>query len=595
MIYSQIILLMLVLLLITGAPEEGLAALPLSAALSATMFTVIVWTVCTLLFVRRAASADQHAVGQRMEWMALVPFSILLYGIGVRGLLQRMIPVEWMPSLVETACLALYLLLAAISWAAVARRLEEVSAERTHEYVIQRLRLISPALLPYVIISLLFDLFRRAPFFQRMIGSADQELVFMGLMIPAFILLVPVLVKRLWGCYPLWPGALRNAIEEFLARRGVRVGGILVWPAGGETMCTAAVLGFLPRLRYILLTPCVLRHLTWGEIEAVLSHEIAHVKHRHILLYLAFLGAYALVLNYCLETLVLFMLSHKPVFSAYVALKEKAVLLDAVLPVGSVALLMIVYFRFVMGFFMRNFERQADLSVFETQGHGSYIISALNKIALLGGIDVFKKNWHHYGIAERVEFIARAERHPWLIVQHHRRVRRAVFLFFFAAASLLAVSLAAPTDEFRQRVEENTLEFALGQPMESISEGPEWYADLAAYLMEKKRPSVAEIILRKGLERYPGHPELLNNMAWLLLTKPGSSDADAAKALKLAEKAVNLRAEPHVLDTYAEALWRNGMVEEAVEAEARALEMAGENRRYYLGQLEKFRKDLSGR
>ena len=44
---------------------------------------------------------------------------------------------------------------------------------------------------------------------------------------------------------------------------------------------------------------------------------------------------------------------------------------------------MFVYFRFVMGYFMRNFERQADLYALKTMGTATHLIRVFEKIAPL--------------------------------------------------------------------------------------------------------------------------------------------------------------------------------------------------------------------
>jgi len=42
--------------------------------------------------------------------------------------------------------------------------------------------------------------------------------------------------------------------------------------------------------------------------------------------------------------------------------------------------LMVLYFRFLFGYFIRNFERQADLHVFKAIGNSQSIISAFEKL-----------------------------------------------------------------------------------------------------------------------------------------------------------------------------------------------------------------------
>ena len=56
-------------------------------------------------------------------------------------------------------------------------------------------------------------------------------------------------------------------------------------------MANAMVVGVLPWLRYVVFTDRLLEEFTADEVEAVFGHEVGHVKHRHMLYYLAFLIA----------------------------------------------------------------------------------------------------------------------------------------------------------------------------------------------------------------------------------------------------------------------------------------------------------------
>ena len=61
----------------------------------------------------------------------------------------------------------------------------------------------------------------------------------------------------------------------------------------------------------------------------------------------------------------------------------------------------------------------------------------------------------------------------------------------------------------------------------------------------------------------------------------------------MALKALELQESAHILDTYAQALFINGRVNEAIEAEKRALAMNPEDRQIYQEQLEKFERALN--
>jgi thiol-disulfide isomerase/thioredoxin len=91
--------------------------------------------------------------------------------------------------------------------------------------------------------------------------------------------------------------------------------------------------------------------------------------------------------------------------------------------------------------------------------------------------------------------------------------------------------------------------------------------------VEQTRP-VAE----KLIEMAPA--DILNQIAWFMLTELDEANRDYPTALKLAEKANNLTEgkEPSLLDTYALALFKNGKVAEAIAAQTKAVELAADNK-----------------
>ena len=66
-------------------------------------------------------------------------------------------------------------------------------------------------------------------------------------------------------------------------------------------------------------------------------------------------------------------------------------------------------------------------------------------------------------------------------------------------------------------------------------------------------------------------------------------DRDADRALTLAVSAALAKEHGHILDTLATAYWANGLIEEALATEARAVRLDPRNRAYYLRQMETFR------
>ncbi|MEX2218504.1 MAG: M48 family metallopeptidase [Phycisphaerales bacterium] len=94
--------------------------------------------------------------------------------------------------------------------------------------------------------------------------------------------MMPLVMRRVWHTERLGPGPLRERLTDMCRRQGVRIRELLVWGTHG-TMINGAVMGFFGPVRYILLTDALLESLPTEQVEAVMAHEIAHVKRRHML------------------------------------------------------------------------------------------------------------------------------------------------------------------------------------------------------------------------------------------------------------------------------------------------------------------------
>jgi tetratricopeptide (TPR) repeat protein len=93
---------------------------------------------------------------------------------------------------------------------------------------------------------------------------------------------------------------------------------------------------------------------------------------------------------------------------------------------------------------------------------------------------------------------------------------------------------------------------------------------------------------REAILSDAGAAVLYNNLAWMLATAEDPAFGDPPEALRLARKAVDLDGgkRPYILDTLAEACYVNGLFDEAVRWETKALEKGGE---LYRDSLERFR------
>jgi predicted Zn-dependent protease len=347
-------------------------------------------------------------------------------------------------------------------------------------------------------------------------------------------------------------------------------------------------MGIVPGLRYILLTPALIETMSREELEAVMAHEIGHVKKYHLLLYVFLLSGFSLLTGMLAEPLIYLLLSQE--FFNKMILASGIAADNVLTVVGAVPLLLflLVYFRFLFGYFIRNFERQADLFSLAAIGNARAMISAFEKIASLSGNIRDERNWHHFGIGERIECLEQAERDPRLIERHNRKVRFS--LFAYVAVVLLAGVLVyqIPKEELALRYQENFAETVLLQKVKQEPDRALWQRLIGDLMMTRKMEEKALLAYEKAFSLEPANPEIMNNLAWLLLTSEQLHLRDPLKALTLARAAATLQPKGHILDTLATAYWANGLLDEAIRTEQQAAVVDGAQKRFYLAQIHKF-------
>lgn len=213
----------------------------------------------------------------------------------------------------------------------------------------------------------------------------------------------PFLLARAWGCKRLPEGEVMDTVRRLEKEAGASFSRVYLWEPGGGGIQNAAAVGIFRPFRYLFLTPALVRGMQGPELEAVILHELGHVRKRHLLFYL---------------------------FTSLAGINI-AVLFGALIPMaGSVerflltAVLVFSYFRLVFGWLSRNMERQADLFALEKIGSARGLANALEKLGLSAGNIRLANSWHHLGIAERVDYLRRAERAPEMAREHNRAVSR---------------------------------------------------------------------------------------------------------------------------------------------------------------------------
>jgi STE24 endopeptidase len=106
--------------------------------------------------------------------------------------------------------------------------------------------------------------------------------VWMGFQLLVMVL-YPSLIAPLFNKFePLADAALKQRVEQLMARCGFAAKGLFVMDGSKRTAHGNAYFsGFGPAKRVVFLDT-LLSKLNGGEVEAVLAHELGHFKHRHI-------------------------------------------------------------------------------------------------------------------------------------------------------------------------------------------------------------------------------------------------------------------------------------------------------------------------
>jgi STE24 endopeptidase len=251
---------------------------------------------------------------------------------------------------------------------------------------------------------------------------------------------VPLILRVFLGLRSMPTGPLRERLEAAARRLGLGFNDILLWDTR-RAVANAMVSGVLPWVRYIVLTDLLIEKLTPEEVEAVFGHEVGHIKHHHMLLYiLFFVGSVAVLTGlwkFC-EGAVQDVAAVPTATAGFVAGPWG----DAAEVAAGPALLAVVsvYVFVVFGYLSRRCERQADLFGCRAVSAEAFI-GALEKVADLNGIPRHHRNllasWQHPSIAQRVEFIERLRDEPAL----ESGFQRSLWLLKVGLMTSLAVGL----------------------------------------------------------------------------------------------------------------------------------------------------------
>ena len=545
--------------------------------------------------VRRNDGNDGRLTGEyqglvfRASVLAIVLFSVDIHVFSLKAWLRTIPGLEHFSVLEGLLGISIFFLYLFTIWFVCHSAYEVIFQNMIsrRSFVLSHFRLNMPILFPWLLLTFSFDLLAFTPWGgpESLLNSTIGLFVFFTVFLLILMVFLPELVRYWWGCHPFASSDRVNDLKGFLQEKGLRYRDILRWPIFEGRMMTAAIMGIVPRYRYILFTDKLMGILSQEELKAVAAHEMGHAKHRHLLYYIVFILGY-MVLSFGLYDIFIYFFAAQPFI---LELAERAEgssrSLFQLLVSLPILLSIFVYFRYVIGFFMRNFERQADLHSALTMETPRPVISSLEKIALLSGKSRTLPSWHHFSIKERVDYLWRFLSEPGLARRHNRFVGISFILYLIL---IIGLGYFVNSKVMTQNVKYALIGKTLEQQLEREPNNIVLYENVAMIYHEMGKLKDAIETYEKVIRLDPSRAVALNNLAWILGTAPDKDLRDPQRALLLAKEAVKHERSPVFLDTLAEAYYENGLISEAIETIKEAISAATENRNYYQEQLEKF-------
>ncbi len=577
-----------------------------SDMLNTMLLSVVFVLVCRLSFqrlIRKTAQFDpvniDHRVSitiNRLSILALIFFAVDIYGFKLYALFDSLSFFNKIPTLKAVIFLLLFVFYLIMIWTAAYQVQKNyfAGAISKRSFILSNVSFSLPALLPWFVISIAADLLGLLPFqpLKTILKSPAGEAGYIAVFLVAIAIFGPVFIKKIWNCKTLAPGEARNRIEQVCQKAGMSYSDILLWELFGGAMITAGVMGLVSRFRYVLVTPALLNSVNQDELEAVMMHEIGHVQKHHMLFYLLFFAGFVACNFVFFEPIMILLYTLEPVYRFFESIGIDRATVHPVLFSGILIVIFVLYFRYVFGFFMRNFERQADLHLYRFVPDATPLISTFYKIASFSKQSMEKPSWHHFSIGRRVRFLQRCESSPGLIRAHHLKVKKMMAGYLAVIALVFYIGYSINYGVLKERFGVFIAQKVLLQELAVDPDNADLYVLVGDYYSNSR--------FKKAIEAYenvlkvaPENIHALNNIAWLLSTCPDESFRDYKAALIYAKKAVTLQRQAYILDTYAEALFANNEFENAVVVAKEALGMAQSKKEYYQEQLERFEKQLA--
>jgi len=528
----------------------------------------------------------------RQSIMAIVLFSIDIYGLNLTSFLADIHFLSIIPTFQALLFLGLFIFYLTIVWACAHGTYKIISASdlSRKSYILSQITFSIPVILPWLILSGVADIINILPFEtpKHFLSTTQGQIAYFLVFLFAIAIAGPAAIQKFWRCKPLETGYYRKRIENLCRKAGLEYAEILYWPIFGGRMITAGVMGLVKKFRYILVTSDLLRFLEPEEVDAVIAHEIGHIKKKHLIFYLVFFVGYMMVSFATFDLLIYFIVFTEPIYSfiSNTSLDQNSV--ASWIFSFIIIMFFLIYFRFIFGYFMRNFERQADAYVYTLFDSALPLISCFEKIAATSGEPYDKPNWHHFSIKKRIDYLKKCETDRAWITRHDNKVKKSIAAYLAGILLIGGVGYTLNFGETGKKLDKHFFEKIIRRELDRAPDNPNLYSTLGDLYFSNKKFAETIKAYEQSLVLEPDNAHALNNLAWLYSTCEVEEFRDPEKALYLAEKAAGLEESPYILDTLAECYYANSRFKEAVESEIKALGLTVKNRSYYEKQLTRF-------
>ena len=214
---------------------------------------------------------------------------------------------------------------------------------------------------------------------------------------PIFLLVLYLLSPRLFN----WAWKTKNADSELVKRLSelsekaqTKIAGVKIWNTFKEPLPNAAVAGLISKFRFVYITDYLLDVFSDEQVEAVVGHELGHLRLSHVTIYLLY-SINAILLAILAKSFLIINFPYFYVHSILSYVLELAIFIPA--------------FAITFTALARHCERQADIFSSIITKKESFISSMLALKLLLGSKPKWFPNWllTHPEAEERVENVTK--------------------------------------------------------------------------------------------------------------------------------------------------------------------------------------------